>query len=32
MPAGCRQMLAEHFLPHDERLAKLLGRQPSWIR
>jgi hypothetical protein len=32
MPAGCRQKLAEHFLPHDERLAKLLGRQPSWIR
>jgi hypothetical protein len=32
MPAGCRQMLAEHFLPHDERLARLLGRQPSWIR
>ena len=32
MPDRCRRMLAEHFQPHDERLAKLLGRQPSWIR
>ena len=32
MPGGCRRMLEEHFEAHDERLAKLLGRQPSWIR
>jgi sulfotransferase family protein len=32
MPGSCRRMLEEHFQPHDERLAKLLGRQPSWIR
>ena len=32
MGAGCRRMLEEHFAPHDERLAKLLGRQPGWVR
>jgi hypothetical protein len=32
MDAGCRRMLLEHYQPHDERLAKLLGRQPGWIR
>jgi hypothetical protein len=32
MDDRCRRMLEEHFLPHDERLAKLLGRQPSWVR
>ena len=30
MDAGCRRMLQEHYQPHDERLAKLLGRQPGW--
>jgi hypothetical protein len=28
----CRRMLEDHFAPHDERLAKLLGRQPGWVR
>jgi len=32
MDAGCRRMLEEHFRPHDERLAELLGRQPGWVR
>ena len=32
MDTRCRRTLGEHFLPHDERLAKLLGRQPSWVR
>ncbi len=32
MDERCRRMLEEHFLPHDERLAKLLGRQLSWVR
>jgi Sulfotransferase domain len=32
MDAGCRRKLAEHYQPHDERLAKLLGRQPGWVR
>jgi hypothetical protein len=27
-----RQQLAEHYRPHDERLAGLLGRKPSWMR
>jgi sulfotransferase family protein len=26
-----RKLLAEHFRPHDERLAALLGRQPGWL-
>ena len=30
--ARCRRMLEQHFAPHDERLAKLLGRQPGWVR
>jgi len=25
-------MLEEHYHPHDERLARLLGRQPGWVR
>jgi len=32
LEAKCRRMLEEHFAPHDERLAKLLGRQPGWVR
>lgn len=32
MEAKCRRMLEEHYHPHDERLAKLLGRQPGWVR
>lgn len=32
MDPGCRRMLEEHFRSHDERLAKLLGRQPTWVR
>ena len=32
LDAKCRRMLEEHFVPHDERLAKLLGRQLSWVR
>jgi hypothetical protein len=30
--AGCRRRLQGHYQPHDERLAKLLGRQPGWVR
>jgi hypothetical protein len=32
MEAKCRRMLAEHYHPHDEWLATLLGRQPGWVR
>jgi hypothetical protein len=32
MPGQCRRLLEEHYRPHDERLAGLLGRQPEWIR
>jgi hypothetical protein len=32
MPAKTRQMLEEHYAPHDERLAKLLGRPLRWQR
>jgi hypothetical protein len=32
MDAGCRRLLEEHFRPHDERLAGLLGRRPGWVR
>ena len=32
LDAKDRRMLEEHFAPHDERLAKLLGRQPGWVR
>ena len=32
LDAKGRRMLEEHFAPHDERLAKLLGRQPGWVR
>jgi hypothetical protein len=30
MPEALRARLSEHFLPHDERLARWLGRPPSW--
>jgi hypothetical protein len=32
LPAALRERLAEHFLPHDERLAALLGTVPAWRR
>ena len=32
MPAATRDRLREHFRPHDERLAALLGREPGWLR
>ena len=32
LDAKGRRMLEEHFAPHDERLAKLLGRPPGWVR
>lgn len=32
MPAAARQMLEEYYAPHDERLAKLLGRPLRWQR
>lgn len=32
MPATVRADLAEHFRPHDERLASWLGKEPSWRR
>ncbi len=32
MPESIRAELAEHYRPHDERLAKWLGRDPSWRR
>lgn len=32
MPASTRKMLAEYYAPHDERLAKLLGRPLRWAR
>jgi Sulfotransferase domain len=31
MDPGIRRMLAEHYRPHDERLAGLLGREPGWL-
>jgi hypothetical protein len=30
MPGNTRELLAEHYAPHDERLAGLLGRRPRW--
>jgi hypothetical protein len=30
MPARVRAALEEHYRPYDERLAKWLGREPSW--
>jgi len=30
MPDALRATLGEHFLPYDERLARWLGRPPSW--
>ncbi|HEY3954321.1 MAG TPA: sulfotransferase [Streptosporangiaceae bacterium] len=32
MPAAARRMLEEYYAPHDERLAKLLGRPLRWQR
>jgi hypothetical protein len=32
MPADARRELEEHYLPHDERLADVLGRRPEWMR
>lgn len=32
MPESLRRRLDEHFLPHDEALAALLGEPPSWRR
>jgi hypothetical protein len=32
MPASVRAALADHFRPHDERLAAWLGHEPSWRR
>jgi hypothetical protein len=32
MEARTRKMLEEHYRPHDERLARLLGRPPMWAR
>lgn len=30
MPADTRDLLTEHYAPHDKRLADLLGRTPRW--
>ena len=32
LPEHLRRRLDEHFAPHDERLARLLGGPPSWRR
>jgi hypothetical protein len=32
MPPAARRMLEEYYVPHDERLAKLLGRPLRWQR
>jgi hypothetical protein len=32
MSATTRNRLCEHFSPHDEALAKILGRVPAWVR
>ena len=32
MPASIRAALEDHYRPHDERLARWLGRVPSWRR
>ena len=32
MPDSLRKRLDEHFLPHDRRLADLLGETPAWRR
>jgi Sulfotransferase domain len=32
MQAETRAMLREYYRPHDESLAELLGRTPSWVR
>jgi hypothetical protein len=32
MPASVRDALDQHYRPYDERLAKWLGREPSWRR
>ena len=31
MVPGTRSMLQQYYAPHDERLAGLLGRSPSWM-
>jgi hypothetical protein len=30
MPGDTRELLAEHYAPHEKRLADLLGRSPRW--
>lgn len=30
MPGNTRELLAEHYAPHDRELAHLLGRRPRW--
>ena len=30
MPDATRARLREHFDPHDQALAELLGRDPAW--
>ena len=32
MPDSVRAALEEHYRPYNERLAKWLGREPSWCR
>lgn len=32
MPGSVREALLEHYRPHDELLARWLGREPSWRR
>jgi hypothetical protein len=32
MPDSLRAALDEHFRPHDERLTRWVGREPSWRR
>ncbi|MGH3155462.1 MAG: sulfotransferase [Streptosporangiaceae bacterium] len=32
MPDSVRAQLVEHYRPHNERLIKRLGREPSWCR
>jgi hypothetical protein len=32
MAAETQRMLEQHYQPHNERLADLLGRSPQWVR
>lgn len=32
MAPATRDMLTQHYAPHNERLAQLLGQPPSWVR